>query len=930
MKKMKRAFTMLMVLAMAFSLCSGLSGCNGNGSTGGEGGKETAPNTGANVSYTVTVKTVGGMAMEGVGVSVFTDEAMTNLQNTMSTNDKGVATLSMPEGGQYYISLSGVPKGYALEKYYTFSGTSADITLQSSLVQGENLSGTQLALGDVMYDFTVTAPDGTKYTLSEMLKDKKMALINFWYTGCSWCITEFPFMEEAYQLYKDDVAIIAVDPMNESNEAIAAFPAANGLNLTFPLAACPLGWSGTFGIEGYPTSVIVDRYGVIVMIEEGAITSLRPFTCLFETMTAEDYTQTLYESISQVVTQPKPTYEMPSQETIAEILGATDLDISYHGAENTDVIWPFIEAEKNGEVCLMASNKGMDETYAMLYADVTLTAGQVIAFDYLISSESGADMLAVIVDDHDIYRISGVNETERWETCYPIVAEQDGTYELVLCYLKDESDGEGDDTVYIKNMRIVNVADIDTPTYLPRLAATTQDGFTYNYAELVYNQTDGYYHVGTQNGPLLLADLMNTTDFNEEDYIWNMAYEGMITVDGVDYAEQLEIYANYANNSNLYGLCPVNQELYGLMLMVDKAAGFSTEDDMEWLKACKYYETYGTKEPLENPIQGLAPFAAYKATLGKNVESNFFYYNRPIMPRGLFAEFIPSRSGVYRITSRNEALQGVEGWIYNADKEILLTYEHDERMYEDSLNVSMVYYMEAGTPYYINIAFRDLYEVGNVYYDIEFLGSTYDHFRSSSPGPFTYSTDATGTAVNYTIAPGIQVVLGDDGYYYHDLGNGKKGSKLYADFTGITGTINKPISTVGDMQGLIDLGAFDFSKTEDDGFILRVLEINGGDQNKAIEYLKDVWAEEYDTNYKLYMVDDVFNGIFHGTGKDYTDVMRKYEKQIITGGSTERKGCVVVNAELAEVLQLLMDKYTFEGVETSWRKLCYYYDYMGR
>jgi len=29
---------------------------------------------------------------------------------------------------------------------------------------------------------------------------------------------------------------------------------------------------------------------------------------------------------------------------------------------------------------------------------------------------------------------------------------------------------------------------------------------------------------------------------------------------------------------------------------------------------------------------------------------------------------------------------------------------------------------------------------------------------------------------------------------------------------------------------------------------------------------------------------------------------------------------------LAEILQMLMDKYTFEDVDNSWLKLCYYYD----
>ncbi len=924
MKNMKRTLVFLTVIAMAVSLCAGLAGCNGNG----EDGSQANPNTGSSVNYTVTVKSAGGMALSGVGISVYTDDAFTNLQNTMNTNDSGIATLALPEGGQYYIKLSGVPAGYALEEYYTFSGTSASITLTSALVQADSLPNS-LKLGDVMYDFTVTAPDGTKITLSELMKDKKMALLNFWYTGCSWCITEFPYMEEAYQMYKDDVAIVALDPMGESNESIASFPALNGLSLTFPMAGCPTSWASTFSISGYPTSVMVDRYGVIVMIEEGAITSLRPFTCLFDTLTADDYQQKLYESIGEVVTRPRPTVEMADSETVAGILGTTELPITFYPAEgeNAEYMWPFVETQKNEETCLMASNKGIDETYAILYADVTLEAGQALRFDYLCSTEADNDFLAVIVDGEDVYRISGRNETEKWEVCYPIVAEKDGTYQLVLSYIKDSSDAAGDDTVYIKNMQIVDASEIKTKTQLPRPAYTTEDGFTYSYAELVYNKNDGYYHVGTQKGPLLLVDLMNTTHFNEEDYIWNMAYEGKVVVDGVDYADRLEVYSNYANNSNLYGLCPVNQELYDLMLMVDKALGFDNEDDMEWLKACKYYQTYGTNEQMENPIMGLCPDAAFTAKLGSN---NSFYYNRPIMPRGFYAAFVPSRSGVYRITSHNEAVMGVEGWIRNGDKVDLLTYEADERMFNDPLEVSMVYYMKAGETYYISIAFRDLYEVGTIQYDVEFLGSTYSHFRSCSPGPFTYSTDETGTAVNYTIAPGIDVVLGDDGYYYHDLGDGKKGSKIYADFTGLTDSFNVPISTVGNLEGLIDRGAFDFSKNEDDDFILTVLEINDNDREKAIQYLKDTWGTEFDTNYKLYQVADVLDGIYHGTGKDYTEVMRKYEKQIITSGSAERRGCVLVTEELAEILQLLMDKYTFQGVETCWRRLSYYYDYMGQ
>ncbi len=933
MKNSKKLFVLMAAMLLVIAMCVAFAGC------GNKDGGETTPQTtdpqgaapaGEMVDHSVTVKSAGGMALEGVAVSVFTDEAMTNLQGYSQTDADGTATISLPKDGQYYIGLSGLPKGYALEKSYSFSGTSASITVSSSLVMGENLGEVTLGVGDVMYDFTVTAPNGTQITLSEMLQEKDMVLLNFWYTSCSWCVTEFPFMEKAYQMYQEDVGIIALDPLGESNEAIAAFPASMGLELSFPLTACPTAWANTFGIAGYPTSVIVDRYGVIVLVESGAIPSLRPFTSLFETLTGDDYEQKLYSSIGELTVIPEPTYEMADSETIAGILGTADLPITYRPEEGEEATytWPFIETEKNGKKCLMASNQNIEDSYAIIYMDVTLEKGQALGFDFLRSTENGADILHVIVNDEAINSISGFLTEEKWETCYPLVAEQDGTYEVALCYIKDAETDVGDDTVYIKNVRIVDESDIDTATYLPKKAATTEDGFTYSYAEIVFNSKDGYYHVGSANGPLLLVDLMNTTDFSEEDSIWNMAYNGEILIDGVDYGEALEEYANYALNSNLYGVTSVNQKLYELMQKVDQAAGFDDADDQEWLKACKYYQSYGTSGQLEDPIKGLAPFSAYEAKLGKNVSTNYFYYNRIIMPRGLFAKFVPSRSGVYRITSRNDSRDGVDGWIFDENKNILTSSDNVfERMFNEQGEVSMVQYMEAGKAYYINIALKTTNDqIGYVYYDIEHLGSSYSYFISASPGPFTFSTDATGNAVNYTIAPGIDVVLGDDGIYYHDLGNGKKGSKLYADFVNSTSSIATPISSAGDIKGLIELEAFDFSKDENDTFILTVLKRNDNDQEKAVQYLRTYWGADFETYYEEFKVEEVFAGIYHGDGEDYTEIMRQYEKKIIKSGASELRGCVVVDEQLAEILQMLMDKYTFRGVETSWRKMCYYYE----
>ena len=937
MQKMKRTISLLLALALLLSL----AGCGREAVSG-----DTTAAPAADAAYTVSVRSAGGLALPGIYVYIYSDDSLTDLVSYGETDEEGSAAFTLPEGGDYAIALSGVPQGYAPEESYAFSGTSAAITLTSSLITGENLSSASLGVGDVMYDFSVVTSDGETVTLSEMLAEKDMVLLNFWYTTCTYCVAEFPYMDEAYQQFSDSVGILALNPLEE-NTAVAGFKATYGL--TIPMASCPAAWSTVFGISGYPTSIVVDRYGVICLIEAGGITSLRPFVSIFDHFTGEDYEQILYGSLSDLVTTVKPTVSMESSDAISAVLDGGTLEVSYRPEEEDEYSWPFVITEKNGEACLKASNQGIESSYAILYADVYLEAGQAICFDYLASSEKGYDILYVIVDDNPVYNISGYDQVEAWQTCYPWVALEDGTHEVALCYLKDSDGNEGDDTVYLKNLRAVAAEDIDTPTYSPREAATELGDLEYEYVDIVLNETDGYYHVGSADGPLLLADLMGYTQFSEEKTLWEMAYYGDISIGGRSCYDDMVEYFSYASNSSLYGVCTVNEALAELLTMVDDIAGFDPEDNYEWLKLCKYYAAYGTEEQLADPIRGLSSFCAFEAHLGSG---NYFYYDRPIMPRGLLAAFTPTRSGVYRITSSCDSEHGVEGWIFTGeDRENMYTYAQDERMNSDGLNVSMVYYMEAGQTYYIDIAFWDIYEVGYIYYDIEYIAAEYDLFRACSPGYFTYDVNATGDQMYALIAGGIDVILGTDGYYHEDLGldengNQRYGSIIYCDFTGLTSVFSKPIATVNAynedgtlardsggepimIKGMIELGGFDFSKTEDDLYILSVLEKYDFDTEAADAYLREYWGEDYDAYAESYQLEDVFAGRYHGRGEDLTDDISAYLDKIITTGSAEKQGCVPVDAELAEILQKLMDKYTFSGVDHSWTKMCYYYDHLG-
>ncbi len=899
MSKSRKVLAAILALVTVFCLCAGLAGCKKAGA-----GDDTQAQM---ENYAVMVKSQGGLPLEKVSVSVYADDTFAELKGQAQTDAEGKATIELPVSEQYAIALSDLPKGYNPEKSYSFSGTSAELKIASAPVTDAEMAEASLGLGDIAYDFSVETADGEKVTISEILRTKKMVLLNFWFEECAPSISQLRKMEQVYQQFKENAEIVVLSHMDTA-EVMKNYQTAMGLS--FPMGVCDAACPTAFGVKTFPTSIVIDRYGMISLVEAGEMNSL---ASIFQTFTAEDYTQKLYQSADEMVTLEKPTVEMDKPENVAAVLNNGEIPVTYHpetNEERAEFAWPFVAGEKNGEVCFKASNQGVDSSFSVIYADVTLTAGQAVGFDYLISSQADADSFVVSVDGEDIFTFSGYHDPEKWERCYPIVAEKDGTFQLALSYRKDDAEKAADDTVYIKNVRILDAKKIDIATYLPRQTAVSQDGTVYTYANAVFNKKDGYYHVGSENGPLLMADLIGITPFSQESSIWEMAYNGKLTVDGVNYFEKLATYAGSSNRSK-WKVCAVNQELYELLQIVDKVAGANEEDTQEWLKACKYFAAYGTDgKQLADPVKGLAPHAAYVAKAGKKVAANKFSYDRAIMPKGLLAKFAPSKTGVYRITSRSESVGGVEGWIFDENRNALMTYQQDERLFKDTKEVSMVFYMEKGKSYYISIAFADLYEIGTISYDIEYVSKERDHFRLCS--------------VN-----GVKTVLGSDGIYYVDIGDGKNGSKIYCDFTGVTGLLNAPIATKGDVVGLIDKGGFDFSKTADDQYVLALMAENGNDPEKTDAYLKELWGDSYELNYAKYRVEDVLAGKCHGGGADLTEQMRVYQKKMIKDGHKEREGCVVVTKELAEILQLLVDKYASDDENRSWLELCYYYDHLG-
>lgn len=151
--------------------------------------------------------------------------------------------------------------------------------------------------GDEMFDLSVTAVDGQSYTVAELLQEKELVVLNFWFADCGWCVKEFPVMEVAYQQYRDSVEILALNPTDDTAR-IEAFQQEH--SLSFPMASCSRDTAIAFGINGYPTSVFIDREGKICLVHSGAVTDTTVFYDLFDYFTAEDYGSKALGSITDV------------------------------------------------------------------------------------------------------------------------------------------------------------------------------------------------------------------------------------------------------------------------------------------------------------------------------------------------------------------------------------------------------------------------------------------------------------------------------------------------------------------------------------------------------------------------------------------------------------------------------------------------------
>lgn len=220
--------------------------------------------------FTVTVRSDKGKTVANVTVTLYVDGSTTPT-GSAKTGSNGKATIPVEEGSSYKVVLSDIPVGLKAKESYSFTSMTTNLTLTTVPVYDPlDHSRAQYKVGDTMVEFTLTDIDGNTYKLSELLQEKKMIILNFWYVACNPCKAEFPYFNEFYAEHKDEVELLAMTPYDTEDKIRGV---QEDMELLFPVMRDTLGMSQGFGVSAYPTTVVITSDGVIRVIKSGKFNS---------------------------------------------------------------------------------------------------------------------------------------------------------------------------------------------------------------------------------------------------------------------------------------------------------------------------------------------------------------------------------------------------------------------------------------------------------------------------------------------------------------------------------------------------------------------------------------------------------------------------------------------------------------------------------
>ena len=143
-------------------------------------------------------------------------------------------------------------------------------------MQPDSLSGTEsqkpsvetgVTVGKILPEFTLAALDGKQVKVAS---SGQMLVLNFWATWCPPCREEMPELDKFAQKYQGKVVFYAVN-IQDPVETVSRFLAQNKYSMSV-LSDKDGEVANVFRINAFPTTIVVDKQGIIKYRKSGPVT----------------------------------------------------------------------------------------------------------------------------------------------------------------------------------------------------------------------------------------------------------------------------------------------------------------------------------------------------------------------------------------------------------------------------------------------------------------------------------------------------------------------------------------------------------------------------------------------------------------------------------------------------------------------------------
>lgn len=158
-----------------------------------------------------------------------------------------------------------------------------------SLVLGACAVAEGTLIGQTLPDFTASTTDGGQITLSKVLGQKDLVVVNLFASWCPPCYAEFPEIQSAYDALSERMEVIALSAEpTDTLQILSEYR--SQLGLKFPVGPEEgTGLAEFVGLTAFPTTLFVDGSGIVNYMQVGAFVNRRQFESVAEWFLAEDY-----------------------------------------------------------------------------------------------------------------------------------------------------------------------------------------------------------------------------------------------------------------------------------------------------------------------------------------------------------------------------------------------------------------------------------------------------------------------------------------------------------------------------------------------------------------------------------------------------------------------------------------------------------------